>query len=156
VLFIEPPITPAHVRNFCARFNEGLWVEYKRNGTDLDFLSWGLQQPEPSVSGPACEMHERRARGSDGPRPSWTCRGCWHCAHRGSAGSGSPRICVLASERYFESPERVQEFRKRFLEPRSSFRRSNLNRDFSNRFLSRRRTCGIVFLAITPNRVHDS
>jgi hypothetical protein len=31
VLFIERPITLAHIREFCARFNEGLRVEYKRN-----------------------------------------------------------------------------------------------------------------------------
>jgi Putative DNA-binding domain len=31
VLFIERPITVAHVRDFCARFNEGLRIEYKRD-----------------------------------------------------------------------------------------------------------------------------
>jgi hypothetical protein len=31
VLFIERPITIAHVRDFCARFSEGLRVEYKRD-----------------------------------------------------------------------------------------------------------------------------
>lgn len=31
MLFIERPITVAHVREFCAKFNEGLRVEYKRD-----------------------------------------------------------------------------------------------------------------------------
>ncbi len=31
MLFIERPITLAHIRDFCGRFNEGLRVEYKRN-----------------------------------------------------------------------------------------------------------------------------
>jgi hypothetical protein len=31
VLFIERPITGAHVRDFCGRFSEGLRVEYKRD-----------------------------------------------------------------------------------------------------------------------------
>jgi hypothetical protein len=31
VLFIERPITLAHVRDFCGKFNEGLRVEYKRD-----------------------------------------------------------------------------------------------------------------------------
>jgi hypothetical protein len=31
VLFIERPITPAHLRDFCAKFSEGLRVEYKRD-----------------------------------------------------------------------------------------------------------------------------
>jgi Schlafen, AlbA_2 len=31
VLFIERPITLANVRDLCLRFNEGLWVEYKRD-----------------------------------------------------------------------------------------------------------------------------
>lgn len=31
MLFIERPILVAHVRDFCARFNEGLRVEYKRD-----------------------------------------------------------------------------------------------------------------------------
>ena len=31
MLFIERPITVAHVRDFCARFSEGLRVEYKRD-----------------------------------------------------------------------------------------------------------------------------
>jgi len=31
VLFIERPITVAHVRDFCVRFSEGLRVEYKRD-----------------------------------------------------------------------------------------------------------------------------
>lgn len=36
MLFIERPITVAHIREFCARFNEGLRVEYKRDfGTSV-------------------------------------------------------------------------------------------------------------------------
>lgn len=31
MLFVERPITLAHVREFCAKFNEGLRVEYKRD-----------------------------------------------------------------------------------------------------------------------------
>jgi hypothetical protein len=31
VLFIERPITFAHVRDFCGKFSEGLRVEYKRD-----------------------------------------------------------------------------------------------------------------------------
>ncbi len=31
MLFVERPITVAHVRDFCARFSEGLRVEYKRD-----------------------------------------------------------------------------------------------------------------------------